>query len=155
RRVGAGEVGGAAGVDVQGAAAGALQPLFDSLDEFVVLGGRHPLAGASGRDRIPQGARLPLPRKLPFLLGRGRGRPDAGERRRRRRGAPEPAQEAPPVDGHVAGPAVPASCTSYPACRGRGAAPPVPPGHIVMRPPTTRTTPPIHTQMTSGLMVKR
>src|SRR6185369_4284911 len=66
----AGEVGRAAGVDIEVAAAGAADPMLDRLEErLVVPFGRGRLRGA-GRGRVPKGADISL--RLRLLLRTGR-----------------------------------------------------------------------------------
>src|SRR6185503_8355420 len=130
------EVGGAAGVDVESAAAAALELLLDRLVRGVDIRGGRRTEGAPGARRI---------RDLPG--GTGPGEAVLHERAERRGHTHE---ESPPVHAHRCA----SSFTAYPACVRRTAGEP-PPGHNTMRPPATSTYPPNHTHQTSGLIVKR
>src|SRR6267142_94752 len=140
RAVGAAEVGRAAGVDVEPAAAAAAQPLLDRLNAGIVV------RGGDGRERAAGATRIVDAAGTRRVLNDGAGRGC------RERGDPAPA------DGMVHWSAG-SSFTAYPACT-RDVPDPLtatgpPPGHSTINPPITSTNPPNHTHQTSGLMVKR
>src|SRR4029077_3805119 len=145
----AGEVGRAAGIDVEVANARAMDLLLDRLEGCVVVGGRHRRQGTPSAGGVPQTARGAGAWKG-ILGGRGVGRQDSDQTDddRREKLPPRAYRPAamPPCRPHFS----PTSRTAYPA---RAPPPPLPPPPAPPRPPLGGccpggAPPPAHTPTT-------